>query len=62
MTKLTRRQIQHIIKRTPQELRGTFPEIMEEFGQFQPEGANWSYRAGWTWDGVLVVTVFGQVK
>lgn len=61
---LTRRQIQQIIKRTPQELRGKAigsSGIREVFGRFTPSGANWSYVAGWTDDGILVVIRFGTI-
>ena len=58
---LTMKQIKMIIKHTPDALKGTYPTIVESLGYFMKAGANWSYRAGWTADGILVVTVFGQV-
>lgn len=60
--KLTRKQIEMIIKNTKPELKGTQPLIVETLGYFQKAETNWSYRAGWTSEGDLVVTVFGEVK
>lgn len=59
--KLTREQINAIIAHTPEELKGKQIRIWEELGSFTKAGANWSYRAGWTFEGVLVVTRFGEV-
>lgn len=63
MAKLTHRQIQQIIKRTPAELKGKQigDAIREELGTFQPADANWSYHAGWLSDGTLVVLRYGEV-
>lgn len=59
--KLTKKQIDLIREHTPEELKGKQPGIFQSLGYFMPSGANWSYQAGWTYDGVLVVTRFGQV-
>lgn len=59
---LTLKQIKRIIEHTPEHLKGKFVSIHTVLGIFVPAGANWGYRAGWTADGELVVTVFGQVK
>ena len=64
MSRLTKRQIQQIIKRTPIELKGTCPGssyIREVLGAYTPAEANWSYVAGWTAEGQLVVIRFGEV-
>ena len=61
MSRLTKHQIQQIIKRTPDELKGTYPHIREVFGIFTVKDANWSFIAGWTDDGKLVVTRYGEV-
>lgn len=60
--KLTKQQIYTIIKHTKPKLKGTPASICEELGYYQKIGTNWSYIAGWTYDGDLVVTVFGQVQ
>jgi len=60
--KLTKKQIKLIIERTKKELINTSQSICEMLGYYQPNGANWSYQAGWTYEGELVVTVFGQVQ
>ena len=59
--KLTMAQIKQIQKHTPENLKGTYPTIVENLGFFQKADANWSYWAGWTKDGILVVTVYGKV-
>lgn len=59
---LTLRQIKRIIEHTPEHLKGKFVSIHIELGSFVPSGCNWGYRAGWTADGELVVTVFGKVQ
>ena len=59
--KLTKKQIEIIREQTPAELRGTRPFIIQTLGYFMPSGANWSYIAGFTFDGVLVVTRYGAV-
>ena len=59
---LTLKQIKRIIEHTPEHLKGKFVSIHTELGSFVPSECNWGYRAGWTADGELVVTVFGQVK
>ena len=64
MSRLTKRQIQQIIKRTPAELKGTSPGssyIREVLGSFTPNEANWSYVAGWTADDRLVVIRHGEI-
>ncbi len=58
---LTRKQIDEIIRHTPEELKGTFAKIEDRLGKFQKSGANWAYIAGWTKEGVLVVTAFGEI-
>ena len=59
---LTRKQINKIIEHTPEELKGTFPTVVEELGIYTKADANWSYHAGWTRAGDLVVTVYGEVQ
>ena len=59
---LTKKQINLIIENTKKELKGTQKSITKILGYFQKSGANWAYNAGWTNDGDLVVTVFGQVE
>ena len=59
--KLTKKQIDAIRAHTPAELKGQQVSIWETLGTYSKPSANWSYRAGWTRDGVLVVTVFGEV-
>ena len=58
---LTKKQLDIIREHTPVELKGTFVKIEDRLGAFQKSGANWAYIAGWTADGVLVVTAFGEV-
>lgn len=60
--KLTKKQIDIIIRHTKKSLKGKYASISTTLGYYTPSGANWSYVAGWTYDGYLVVTVFGQVK
>ena len=61
--KLTKKQIDLIIKNTPEFLKGTFPKVGDELGTYQKSDANWSYHAVWTQDlNMLVVTVYGQVQ
>lgn len=59
--KLTRKQIEIIRSHTPDYMRGKQVKIDDVLGTFQKSDANWSYIAGWTYDGELVVTVFGEV-
>lgn len=59
--KLTKKQINLIAQHTPADLVGTHQGIVTDLGYYQPAGANWSYHAGWTYDGQLVVTQFGHV-
>ena len=59
--KLTRKQVTAIIAHTPQELKGKQDHLTEELGYYQPSGVNWSYRAGWTYEGNLVVLYFGVI-
>ena len=64
MTKLTKRQIQQIIMHTPKELKGKrigSSGIREILGSFTPYEANWSYVAGWTYNGELVVIRCGEI-
>ena len=59
--KLTKKQIEDIREMTKKELKGTQKSICKTLGYFQPLGANWSWVAGWTYEGDLVVTRFGEV-
>lgn len=59
--KLTKKQIDMIIAHTPKELKGIQLGIQTTLGYFMPASANWCYVAGWTYDGELVVTRFGEV-
>ena len=59
--KLTKKQIDAIRAHTSESLKGTFPLIVETFGFYSRPDWNWGYKAGWTSDGVLVVTQFGEV-
>ena len=59
--KLTKKQIEIIRGRTPQELKGFYASLETTLGYFTPTGANWSYIAGWTYAGDLVVTQFGRI-
>ena len=60
--KLAKKQIDLIIAHTPENLKGKQLHIDEYLGSYTKYGANWAYHAGWTRDGVLVVTVFGEVQ
>ena len=60
--KLTRKQIFEIMNHTPANLKHTHATIEDPLGYFTPSGANWSYRAGWTREGVLVVVRFGEIQ
>lgn len=59
---LTKKQIDAIIANTKKELKGKSASIAQTLGYYQKSGANWSYIAGWTYDGYLVVTIFGQIQ
>ena len=59
--KLTKKQIDAIRAHTPAELKGKQVSIYDSLGSYSKANTNWSYRAGWTREGVLVVTVFGEV-
>lgn len=59
--KLTRKQIEAIRSHTPEELKGKQVRIAETLGTYQKSGTNWSYIVGWTAEGYLVVTRFGEV-
>lgn len=59
--KLSKKQIDLIRKNTKKDLKGYHASIAEVLGYFQRAGANWSYIAGWTYDGDLVVTRFGEI-
>ena len=65
MAKLSKKQINMIIKNTPKELHGKSVgdfAIVQELGYYQKEDANWSYRAGWLNNGQLVVVCFGHIE
>ena len=59
--KLTKKQIDLIREKTDRDMVGKQRVIATELGYYMPSNANWAYRAGWTRDGQLVVTVFGEV-
>ena len=59
--KLTKKQIEIIREQTKKELKGTHQSICTTLGWYTPSQANWSYIVGWTYDGDLVVTRFGEV-
>ena len=62
--KLTRAQIDLIRKHTPPALKGRTDrdvQINETLGIYTRPDWNWAYQAGWTRDGVLLVTRFGEV-
>lgn len=59
--KLTKKQIEIIRKQTKKELKGQQKSICVTLGFFHPSDANWSWVAGWTFEGDLVVTRFGEV-
>ena len=59
--KLTKKQIELIRSHTPEDLKGKQDRIKESIGYYQPREANWSYFAGWNYDGILIVTRFGEV-
>ena len=61
MTKLTKKQIRAIVAHTPAELKGQQVQLDDILSYYQPSNANWSYRAGWTSDGALVVDYFGKI-
>ena len=60
--KLTWKQIIEIMNHTPANLKHTHATIEDPLGYFTPSNANWSYRAGWTREGVLVGLCFGEVQ
>lgn len=59
--KLTKKQIEIIRKQTREELKGQQKSICVTLGFFHPTAANWCWVAGWTFEGDLVVTRFGEV-
>jgi len=59
---LTKKQVDLIIAHTKPELKGTQVSLAQSLGYFMKSGANWSYHVGWTYDGDLVCTVYGEVK
>ena len=59
---LTKKQIDIIIQSTKPELKGQYATIHTVLGYFRRSGCNWCYRAGYTANGDLVVTVFGTVQ
>ena len=58
---MTKKQIDLIREHTNPDLKGKHLTISTRLGYFQPREANWAYVAGWTHDGHLVVTRFGEV-
>lgn len=58
---LTKKQIEFIRKQTKEELKGKQKSICVTLGYFHPSNANWAWVAGWTYEGDLVVTRFGEV-
>lgn len=59
--RLTKKQIDIIIANTKNTLKGKQASIDIYLGFYQKNGANWSYKAGYTSNGDLVVTRFGEV-
>ena len=59
---LTKKQIEIIKKQTKPELKGRDASIAVLLGTYTKSGANWSYLVGWTYEGDLVVTVFGEIQ
>lgn len=59
--RLTKKQIDIIILKTKKELKGKNISICNILGTYTKYGANWSYVAGWTYEGDLVATRFGEV-
>lgn len=62
--KITKKEINKIIDRTPLELKGKFVNG-RHFGMFTPSNANWSYHAeyiDYKGNEILVVTVYGQIQ
>ena len=59
--RLTKKQIDIIILKTKKELKGKQTSLCNILGTYTKSGANWSYIVGWTYDGDLVVTRFGEV-
>lgn len=60
--KLTKKQIDIIIKNTRPELKDKFINIVEEIGMYTKADANWSYHAGFDRDKNMIVTVYGKVQ
>lgn len=58
---LTKKQINLIIKQTPERLRKTREDLFPVLGTFTDAAANWSYVDGWTKEGLLAVTVCGII-
>ena len=58
---LTKKQIEIIKEQTKKELKGKQKSICVTLGFFTPTNANWSYCAGWDFEGNLIVTRFGEV-
>lgn len=67
--KLTKKQIEIIRQNTPAEIVGKQKssinaEYLDEFGYYQPSGANWAYIAEYIrYNGqpLLIVTQFGEI-
>lgn len=59
--RLTKKQIEIIRENTKAELKGKQATLYTILGYYQPSGANWSYQAGWTYEGDLVVVRFGEI-
>jgi len=71
--KLSKKQINLIIKNTPDFLKEKQYSFIEDFGYYRPSDANWSYQVGWVYNEAeiyhreqdkkyLVVKVFGVIK
>lgn len=60
--KLTKKQIEIIIEQTRKDIKGKSASLYKTLGYYMPSNANWSYQAGWTYEGDLVVTQFGIIR
>ena len=59
--KLTKKQLKVIASQTPADMIGKQVSICDSLGYYSRPDWNWGYRAGFTSDGVPVVTCFGDV-
>ena len=59
--KLTRKQTEIVRQMTRYDLAGKQVSIHTTLGYYQPSQANWCYIVGWTAEGDLVCTRFGEV-